>query len=74
MEGESTTGPMEAVRMVDVAEAAELMRMSERTVRRMYRSGELDFVKARSRSIRIPLAAIEAYIAAHRNGQSGDAA
>ena len=74
MEGEDPTGPLDAVRMVDVAEAAQLMKMSERSVRRMYRSGEIDFVRVRRRSVRIPLAAITAYLAAHRNGQSGDAA
>ena len=59
--------------MLDVAEAAELLRVSKRTVCRMFRSGELDSVRARSRSIRIPLLPSRR-TSRLTDGQSGDAA
>jgi excisionase family DNA binding protein len=70
VEGESTTGPLDAVKLVDVAEAAVRMGVSQMTVRRMYKRGELESVRVSLRSVRIPLVAINAYIAARSNGQS----
>jgi excisionase family DNA binding protein len=73
VEGTETTGPLDAIQMVDVGEAAQRMGVSVKTVRRLLRRGELDFVKV-GRSIRIPVTDIAGYIDAHRNGHAGDAA
>jgi excisionase family DNA binding protein len=73
VEGTETTGPLDAIQMVDVAEAAERMKVSQKTVRRLCWRGKLDSVRV-GRSVRIPVVAITEYIEAHRNGQSPEVA
>lgn len=46
-----------------VAEAAEAMRVGEKRVRSLMRSGELDYVQPTARTIRIPKRAIVNYLA-----------
>ncbi len=58
-------------RLLDRAEAAAILRVSERTVRRLGRAGYLDEVRVSDRAIRITEASVDAWIAARRAG--GDA-
>jgi excisionase family DNA binding protein len=68
VEGEESTGPLEAIQMADVGEAATALHVSKMTVYRLVWRGDLESHRV-GRSIRIPHAAITAYLAAHRNGQ-----
>ena len=73
MEGAESTGPLEAIQLARVGEAATALRVSKRTIYRMIREDELDAVRVRGR-IRIPMPAIAEYIKAHTNGQSPEVA
>ena len=73
MEGETSTGPIDRVELVDVPEAAKLMSVSESTVRRLCYRGELDSIKVGTRLL-VPVVAIAEYIKAHLNGKSPEVA
>ena len=74
MNGSDATGPLDAIQLVTVEEAATALRVSKMTVYRMAAEDEIEAIRVRG-AIRIPLAAVTEYMAAHRNGQApGDAA
>jgi excisionase family DNA binding protein len=78
VENAETTGPLEAIQMATVGEAATALRVSKMSVYRLIHDGELEAIWVTRRSVRIPVTEITGYLAAHstahRNGHAGDAA
>ena len=56
------------------AEAADQIRMSTRTVRRLEASGELDKVRTGKRAVRVTEQSVRQYLAARRVPRGGQAA
>ena len=69
MEDAESTGPLEAIQMATVEEAATALRVSKMTIYRLVWSGDLKHRRV-GRSIRIPHPAITAYL----DGQSPEVA
>ena len=63
-------------RLLDRGEAADRLHVSEMTVRRLGRSGDLEEIRVSERAVRITEASVEAHIARRRieRDHEGDAA
>jgi len=57
--------------LLTVAQAAEYLKLSEKTIRRLIKSHNLTASKVGDRSWRIKASDIESYLNAHTNGEEG---
>jgi len=57
--------------LLTVAQAAEYLKLSEKTIRRLIKSRSLKASKVGDRSWRIKAFDIESYLSAHTNGEGG---